>query len=200
MEAAANGGPPINRPRSYQREERRHKKLTSRESWFRPQFDVVGFFPATEGSWLVNGIKKIMQEEGERIGFKIKVIEKSGTPLSSLLVSPDLSGCLYPDCQMAETGVSHTRSGANYTGTCTVCHKRYRGETGFNAHARLDTHEKQIRGSVQANSMARHLTEEHPDRRRDPTTFSFRVEKAGERPLLRQICEAQKIANETPSG
>ena len=93
--------------------------------------------------------------------------------------------------------MSHTRSGANYTGTCTVCHKRYRGETGFNAQARLDTHEKQIRGSVQANSMARHLTEEHPARRRDPTTFSFRVEKAGERPLPRQIREAQKIANET---
>ena len=78
-----------------------------------------------------------------------------------LLVSPDLSGCLYPDCHLADTGVLHTRSGANYTGTCTVCHKRYRGETGFNAHARLDTHEKQIRGSVQATSMARHLTEEH---------------------------------------
>ena len=73
-----------------------------------------------------------------------------------------------------------------------MCQKRYRGETGFNAHARLDTHEKQIRGSVQANSMARHLTEEHPARRRDPTTFSFQVEKAGEW----QIPEAQK--NETP--
>ena len=56
-----------------------------------------------------------------------------------------------------------------------MCHKRYRGETGFNAHARLDTHEKQIRGSIQANSMARHLTEEHPARRLDPT--SFRVER-----------------------
>ena len=50
VEAAANVGPPINRPRSYQREERRNKKLTSRESWFWPQFDIVGFFPATEGS------------------------------------------------------------------------------------------------------------------------------------------------------
>ena len=74
-----------------------------------------------------------------------------------------------------------------------MCQKRYRGESGFNAHARLDTHEKQIRGSVQANSLARHLTEKHPAmaRRRDPTTFSFRVEKAGERPLPRQIREDQ---------
>ena len=116
VEAAANGGPPINRPRSYQREERRFKKLTSRESWFRPQFDVVAFFPATEGSWLVNGVKKIMQEEGQRIGYKIKVVEKSGTPLSSLLVSPDLSGCLYPDCHVADTGVSHTGAGLTTRG------------------------------------------------------------------------------------
>ena len=72
-----------------------------------------------------------------------------------------------------------------------MCQKRYRGESGFNAHARLDTHEKQIRGSVKANSMARHLTEKHPARRRDPITFSFRVEKAGERPLPRQIRKDQ---------
>ena len=49
-ETAVNGGPPINRPRSYQREERRNKKLISRDSWFRPQYDVVGFFPTTENS------------------------------------------------------------------------------------------------------------------------------------------------------
>ena len=79
-------------------------------------------------------------------------------------------------------------SGANYTGTCTLCQKRYRGEMGFSAHARLDTHKEQIRGSGQANSMAQHLMEEHPARRRDPITFSFRVEKAGEQPLPRQIC------------
>ena len=67
-----------------------------------------------------------------------------------------------------------------------------------NAHARIDTHEKQIRGNIEANSMARHLEEEHPARRRDPTTFSFTVERAGERPLTRQMREAQKIANEAP--
>ena len=43
-----------------------------------------------------------------------------------------------------------------------MCQKRYRGETGFNAHARLETHEKQILGSVQANSMAWHLTNTFP--------------------------------------
>ena len=197
-EAADNGGTPLHRPRSYNREERRKKKLLSKTSWFRPSHDVVAFFPATEGSWLVNGVKKIMREEGERIGFKIKVVEKSGTPLASLLSRPDLSGCLYPDCRVEGMGASHTRLGTNYTGTCTICDKRYRGETGFNAHARIDTHEREIRGNVETNSMARHLEEEHPARRRDPTTFTFTVERAGERPLTRQRREAQKIANEAP--
>ena len=139
-----------------------------------------------------------MREEGERIGFKIKVVEKSGTQLAALLSRPDLSSCLYPDCRVEDTGTSHTRAGANYTGTCTLCEMRYRGETGFNAHARLDTHERQIRGNLEANSMARHLADEHPARRRDPAAFTFTVERAGERPLTRQMREAQKIANEAP--
>ena len=51
---------------------------------------------------------------------------------------------------------------------------------------------------MEANSIARHLDEEHPTRRRDPTAISFTVERAGERPLTRQMREAQKIANEAP--
>ena len=38
----------------------------------------------------------------------------------------------------------------------------------------------------------------HPARRRDPAAFTFTVERAGERPLTRQMREAQKIANEAP--
>ena len=179
-EAADDGGAPLHRPRNYVRAEKQKKKI-----------------PVTEGNWL-NGFKKIMKEEGERIGLNIKVVEKSGTPLAALLSRPDLSSCLYPDCRVEDTGTSHTRAGANYTGTCTLCEMRYRGEAGFNAHARLDTHERQIRGNLEANSMARHLADEHPARRRDPAAFTFTVERAGERPLTRQMREAQKIANEAP--
>ena len=75
---------------------------------------------------------------------------------------------------------------------------QYRGETGFNAHSRIDTDEKQIRGNVEANSMARHLAEEHLARRQDHTAFTLTVERVGERPLTRQMREAQKIANEAP--
>ena len=96
----------------------------------------------------------IMRKEEDRVGFKIKVVEKSATLLAALLSRPDLSGCLFPDCRVEDTGTSHNRAGANYTETCNLCDMRYRGETGINAHARLDTHEKQIRGNLEANSMA----------------------------------------------
>ena len=62
-------------------------------------------------------------------------------------------------------GASHTRSGTNYTGTCTICDKWYREEAGFNAHARIDT--------LDTNPIVRHLEEEHPARRQDLTTFTF---------------------------
>ena len=99
---------------------------------------------------------------------------------------------------MADTGPSHNRSGASYTGTCMVCQMWYRGETCFNTHSRLGTHEKQIRGNIQANSIAWHLAGEHLARRLEPSAYSFTIEKTGERPLPWQMREAQKIANEDP--
>ena len=50
--------------------------------------------------------------------------------------------------------------------------------------------------------MAQHLTitTDHPDQRMSVDAFSFKVVTAGERPLTRQLREAQKIANDIPSG
>ena len=112
--------------------------------------------------------EKIMKEEGERIGLHIKVVEESGTSLGSLLTRPDLSGCLYPDCHMDSAGPSHLRAGANYSGVCNLCEKRYRGETGFSAHARIEAHEKQTQANDMKNSMAQHLTTDHPAQRKNP--------------------------------
>ena len=169
-------------------------------AWHRPQYHLAAFYPATPDGWLVKGINKIMREEGERIGLKIKVVEESGTSLGSLLTRPDLSGCLYPNCNMDSAGPSHLRAGANYSGVCNLCDKRYRGETGFSAHARIECHEKQIRANDMKNSMAQHLATDHPAQRKNPESFAFKVVTTGERPLTRQLREAQKIANDIPSG
>ena len=94
-------------------------------AWLRPQYDLAALYPATPDGWLVKGIAKIMREEGERVGLRIKVVEESGTSLGSLLTRPDLSGCLCPDCRMEDSGPSHLRAGANYSGICTICKDRF---------------------------------------------------------------------------
>ena len=71
---------------------------------------------------------------------------------------------------------------------------------GFSAHTRVDCHEKQIRVNDQKNSMAQHLTQHHPAQVKNKDVFTFKVMTTGERPLTRQLREAQKIANDIPSG
>ena len=125
-ELADTGARPLHRPRDFDRVKRRNKKLMSRDgAWLRPQYDLAAFYPATPDGWLVKGITKIMREEGERVGLRIKVVEESGTSLGSLLTRPDLSGCLCPDCRMEDSGPSHLRAGANYSGICTICKDRF---------------------------------------------------------------------------
>ena len=51
------------------------------------------------------------------------------------------------------------RAGANYTGVCSLFAMRYRGETGFSAHARIKSREAQIRTNDPRSSMAQHLTQ-----------------------------------------
>ena len=111
-EAADSGtGPPLFRPRSYEHEKRRNKKLRSKESWYRPHHDVVGFVPPSPGGELLAGLQKIATEEGKKINMKIKLVEQSGTSVKALLTRPDLSGCLNPGCDIAEDGASHSRRG-----------------------------------------------------------------------------------------
>ena len=193
------GGVPLFRSRSYERESRRKKKLMSREAWFKPKFDIVGFLPPTPGGALVKGIQKIVQEEGEKIGLNIRVAEQSGLSVSSMLTTPDLSGCLFPRCTIAEGGASHSRRGANYTGTCLICGDLYRGETGFSAHTRVGQHQEDLRRNSEQNSMAIHIAENHPDYRGDPTSIIFSVSKTGNKSLLRQTREAVQIANTNPA-
>ena len=101
----------------------------SRDAWFKPKSDIVGFMPPTPGGVLLKGIQKIVREEGEKIGLNIRVSEQSGTSVGALLTTPNLSVCLYPRCTISEEGASHSRRGANYSGTCHLCGDIYRGET-----------------------------------------------------------------------
>ena len=87
---AAAGGKPLFRDRGYERLTRRKKKLMLRESWHKPQNDIVGFFAPTPGGKLVAGIQQIVRVEGQKIVLNIKVTEQSGTKIGALLTSTNL--------------------------------------------------------------------------------------------------------------
>ena len=161
-------------------------------------YNVVEFLPTTVGGALAAGIQQIVREEGQKIGLNIRVTEKSGTSLSALLTTPDLSGCLFPRCTISEQGASHSRRGANYTGTCLLCGSMYRGETGFGAHTRVCQHQEDIRKNADHNSIALHINEHHPEYRGDSGAIAFSVSRTGKKPVLRQIREAVKISNTVP--
>ena len=59
---------------SLESEKRRNKKLRSKESWYRPH-DAVGFVPPSPGGELLAGLQKIVREERNKIGMKIKLVE-----------------------------------------------------------------------------------------------------------------------------
>ena len=101
-------------------------------------------------------------------------------------------------CDIAEDGASHSRRGANYTGECTVCGGQYKGETGSGAHTRISSHKAEIRANQDTNSMAAHLSTEHPDYSRDPLAIKFSVTRTGPKCLERQVREAVQIANMDP--
>ena len=63
---ADTGTVPLHRPREFDEENRRRKKLMSKSSWFRPA-DTVLFIPATPNSELANRIRKVIEEEAARL-------------------------------------------------------------------------------------------------------------------------------------
>ena len=181
------GTVPLHRPRDFDEENRRKKKLMSKTSWFRPA-DAVLFVPATPNSELANRLRKVVAVEAARLGITVRVVETGGTKIKDLLVRPDLTGCIWPDCLICDTGeggASHTRRGAVYQGTCLVCGRsqklgRYDGETGESAYQRIhgDSGHKSsiVTGNIK-NAFAKHIAVHHPERKGDVTTFKFNVKE-----------------------
>ena len=94
-EEADRGGTPLHRPRSWDQENRRKKKLLTKTAWYRPH-NAVGFFPATPRRELATKIKEIVSEETARLGLNVKVVETGGVSLKNKLVKLDLTGCNFP--------------------------------------------------------------------------------------------------------
>ena len=102
VEADRNGEKPLYRPREWREEDRRKRKSLRKVAWYRPA-DSVLFLPVTPGSELARMARKVVEEEGGRLGVSVRVVETAGVSLRQELVRTDLSSkAAYPqgDCML----------------------------------------------------------------------------------------------------
>ena len=79
--------------------------MIKKAAWYRPA-DVVGFYPPSPKGELVKRINEVLEEEGKRIGIKMRAIETGGLSLAKQLVKPDLKRgepCGRPGCVLDVT-------------------------------------------------------------------------------------------------
>ena len=77
VERDAKGQTPLYRPRLWNKEERRKKKLMKKVAWYRPQ-DTVIFVTTTPNGELAMRVRKVVQE-GRRVNIKVRVVETAET-------------------------------------------------------------------------------------------------------------------------
>ena len=198
------GTTPLYRDKSWNKEERRNKKLITRTSWYRPA-DAVGFFPATPGGELNRIIQGILDEEGPRVKLKLRAVEKGGISLKRQLVKTDIGPdkCGRPNCYLCQgdaTGASHTRGSALYHGICLLCEKdgisaEYWGETSRSGYTRTLEHSEDIKGKQDKNAFHKHLSIYHPNKIGDTEAFNIKTVQTFTKNIDRQVGEALKIKN-----
>ena len=134
--ASEKGETPLYRGREWNKQERTKKKKMKKASWFRP-YDVVLFVPTTPQGELAGRVRTVVKEEGGRLNFRAKVVERGGTTMRQHLVRTDMARsvpCTMEDCPLCITnpgeggGAKHQKSGALYCGTCLLCAEEHEDE------------------------------------------------------------------------
>ena len=186
LEASRMGTKPLFRPRAWNKEERRKKKMVKKAAWHKPA-DCVGFFPPTPGGELAKEIGKVLKEDGEKIGIALRSIETGGVNLTKLLVRADLKAgepCGRPDCVLDKVtggaGGPHNLPSVLYRGTCKLCEEagvksEYWGETGRSAYRRFQNHQEEVVKRDDGNAFSKHLASHHPEAQGDITNFDIKV-------------------------
>ena len=203
QENERNGGTPVYRSRSWRRHDRRREKEKKKKEWYKKGGkQSVMFVPATPDSKLRNQI----QEEASRKGFSIKVVEKSGTRLVSLLKRNDpfkQRGCRDEErCMICKGGGNGgcRDSGVTYVINCLgdaiddpreKCDAFYQGETDRNGYSRGTEHENDLQNQKDTSALWKHCVTKHNSVKQEfMMSITDRVRNDASK---RQILEAVRI-------
>ena len=148
---------------------------------------------------------KSYQDHIRNSGFKIKVVEQSGTKLKDLLHRKDPfkeQSCQRQDCFVCTSGGKGNcrKENINYKISCTEnCYQKdvYQGETSYNAYTRGGEHLTKYQKNDQKSMLLQHCNIVHDGRR-----VKFRmdvIEYFHHDPTKRQISEGLNI-EKTPKN
>ena len=192
VKLAEDGSRPLYRSSEWQKEARALKKLVKQKTWTKA--DSVIFVQATPGELLKKEVTKIVNEAG----FSVRVVEKEGRSLKSVLQRSDVSppsACLDGDCPLCLTeGRGRCEvEGVVYRIWCKECRSvgvdsSMFGETGRTAKIRCGEHRDALLDTKKSSNLREHCEQYHNGTLVD---FGYEVVKTFPlNPLSRQLKEA----------
>ena len=161
----------------------------------------VLFVKRTPGGTLVNQLRREEEKLWPVLGHRVKLVEKCGKKLKSLLWRADPWGgvtCMDLSCPLcSEDGDKPVCkvSNAIYSNTCKVCKKegksaQYIGETSRTLLERSKEHVRDRGDHKKTSHMREHASEYHPW---EEVQYKFDLLRSCSTPLERQVCESVTI-------
>jgi len=198
LEKERNEERPLHRPKDWNRGNRTKDKREKTKMWYKKGgAESVIFVPYTYNSEL----KKRYERKIKESNVKIKVMEKPGRSLKSLIQKPDpfkRKTCDRDDCFICKTNGKGncTMNNVCYSITCgEECGKKdiYIGETSYNGYTRGKQHQKSLKTKNKASILWKHCVKHHKGKIQ---TFKMNVTGSyGKDAMIRQITEGVKIEN-----
>lgn len=198
LQKEKDGERPIHRPKDWNKEQRNKEKKQKTKIWYKTGgAESVIFVPYTPNSEL----KKRYERRIKETNIKIKIMEKPGRSLKSLIQKPDpfkRKTCKRSDCFVCKTEGKGdcSKNNINYDITCKKeCKNKdiYRGETSNNGYTRGKKHQELLKNKSESSILWKHCIDHHSGRMQKfkmDVTGSF-----GTDAMLRQIVEGIKIEN-----
>ena len=201
IEKVGNGERPLYRNGHWKKYDRSLDKMLKKRSWFGINTESVVFVQATPGEVL----KKAVQSQADLCGLKIRVVEKGGRNIKSILQRSDVqpSTKCYKDncvvCLTSDRGKCDVEN-AGYSVKCVKCEEDgievvMHGETGRCARVRCKEHYRDYQSGLPRSNLYQHVVDTHGGDKN--TQFKFEVVGVFQKDVLgRQLEEGLRIENQ----
>ena len=212
------GRRPMDRPRSYETEQRRRNKENKESRWYKKEErgskvrEGALIIPPTPNSILAKELRKVSQEVLRGTNISITIMERGGRRLGQVLGTTVPGGSRREGCGRAKCFTCNTgqegvcrRTGLGYEICCMLCATnnivaKYAGETGRNLFERGKEHIQDWDRKAGDKPLWKHIIEKHGGRAEETLFAHFKMKlvqvfKSAQR---RKANEGVRIANLDP--